>query len=57
MPLQTLEPQQEAAIDIRRLRDEQIKDSIGRVIPTEVTSGQANWSQRGSQQLIGRVGR
>ncbi|MCI0485378.1 MAG: hypothetical protein L0229_02145, partial [Blastocatellia bacterium] len=36
LPIQLLAPQQEVAIDIRRLRDEEIKDSTGRLIPKEV---------------------
>jgi hypothetical protein len=55
LPLQVLDPQQEVAVDIRQLRDAQVKDSIGRVIPMEVTHGQATWSERGRQALIGRV--
>lgn len=55
LPIQILDPQQEAAIDIRQLRDSQTPDSIDRVIPKEVTSGQANWHEHGPQALIGRL--
>lgn len=55
LPMQNLAPQQEAAIDIRQLRDSQTPDGSGRVIPLTVTSGQANWSEHGQQALIGRT--
>jgi hypothetical protein len=55
LPIQILDPQQEAAINIRQLRDSQTSDSIDRVIPKELTSGQANWHEHGPQALIGRL--
>jgi hypothetical protein len=55
LPIQILDPHQEAAIDIRQLRDSQTPDSIDRVIPKEVASGQANWHEHGPQALIGRL--
>ncbi|MGH9898667.1 MAG: hypothetical protein ACRD4L_07450, partial [Pyrinomonadaceae bacterium] len=55
MPIQELAPQQEVAIDIRKLRDTKTPDSTGRVIPKEVTSGQATWREHGPQPLIGRA--
>ena len=54
LPLKVLEAQQEVAVDIRQLRDAQVKDSIGRVIALEATHGQARWSERG-RALIGRL--
>jgi hypothetical protein len=55
LPIQILDPGQEVTIDIRRLRDTRTPDSIGRVIPREVTSGQATWHEHGPQALIGRL--
>jgi hypothetical protein len=55
MPIQMLAPQQEADINVRALRDGQVKDSIGRVIPLSVTSGRAGWHEHGAQPLIGRA--
>lgn len=55
LPMQEVGSHQQASINIRELRDEQVKDSIGRVIPLEVRSGQATWSERGPQALIGRL--
>jgi hypothetical protein len=55
LPIQELAPQQEVAIDIRKLRDTQEEDSTGRVIPNEVSRGQATWYEHGEQALIGRM--
>ncbi|MGH9899944.1 MAG: hypothetical protein ACRD4L_13955, partial [Pyrinomonadaceae bacterium] len=55
LPLQVVAPQQEVAIDIRRLRDNQTPDSIRRVIPKEVSSGQVTWRKFGPQVLTGRL--
>jgi hypothetical protein len=48
-------PQQEIDVNVRALRDGQVKDRIGRVIPLSVTSGHASWHERGPQPLIGRA--
>jgi hypothetical protein len=40
--------------DLRKLRDEQVPDSHGRVIPLDVSSGQVHWSANGSGMMIGR---
>jgi hypothetical protein len=37
-------PHQTVEIDIKRLRDEQVPDVDGRIIPAEVSSGQLMWS-------------
>jgi len=55
LPMQELEPQQEVAVDVGQLRNSQTKDSIGRVIPKDVMSGQATWIEHGPQALIGRA--
>ena len=45
------------AVDIRRLRDEQIADEAGRLIGKAVGRGQVMWSARGKEilTLIGRA--
>jgi hypothetical protein len=61
LPLQLLAPQQEAAIDIRALRDGQTPDSIGRTLPPDLQKGSARWHEHGAdemnaaQGLIGRL--
>jgi hypothetical protein len=55
LPIQALAPQQEAAIDVRQLRDRQTADSIGRVLPKELIRGQAIWIEHGAQALTGRA--
>ncbi|MGH9762022.1 MAG: putative Ig domain-containing protein, partial [Blastocatellia bacterium] len=55
LPVGRLAPQQEAAIDIRALRDKQVHDSTGRTIPSDVTNGLARWLQDDLQPLTGRL--
>lgn len=55
LPVRVVAPQQQAAIDVRKLRDGQIPDSLGRVIPLEVTRGQTTWNEHSQQALVGRV--
>lgn len=55
-PLQLTEAGQTLAVDIRRLRDEQIADNHGNVIPLHITEGQVEWYGRGPLgQFIGRL--
>jgi len=55
-PVQMVEAGQTLAIDIRKLRDEQVKDSHDRVIPLNVTKGQIVWYGRGTLgQFVGRL--
>ena len=55
--LVTIEGGQTIAVDIRRLRDEQVGDEAGRLIPVEASRGQVLWSVRGKENLtlIGRA--
>ena len=54
--MRTVDPGETAAIDIRKLRDEQMPDVNGNKLPLDVTVGQINWRTRnGSPRLIGRV--
>lgn len=55
LPLQVIAPQQEIAIDIRRLRDGKIPDSLDRLLPENVSVGRAIWFESGAQALIGRL--
>jgi hypothetical protein len=54
--MKTVEAGDTAMINIRKLRDEQIRDVNGRKLPRNLTAGQINWRARGgSARLIGRV--
>jgi len=55
LPVKHLEPQQEASVDIRALRDGQVKDSIQRTIPLNVTTGLVRWFENSPQPLTGRL--
>jgi len=55
--IQTVAPGQTQAIDLRKLRDEQVPDAYGRTLPRAASDGQVHWSTRGRapQPLIGRA--
>jgi hypothetical protein len=54
--MKTLKGGETTAIDIRKLRDQQIEDVNGHRLPPGVTAGQINWRTRnGERRLIGRV--
>jgi len=54
--LQRIEAGQTGTVDIRKLRDDQVKDVLGNVIPLNVTSGQLAWYGRANKgQFIGRL--
>jgi hypothetical protein len=55
LSIKMMAPQQEIDVNVRALRDGQVKDSVSRVIPLSVTSGHASWHERGPQPLIGRA--
>jgi hypothetical protein len=56
LPLQLVEAGQTMEIDIKKLRDDQVKDSSGNVIPLTVTSGQLSWYPRAKKgDFIGRL--
>lgn len=44
-----------AAIDIRKLRDDGVKDWQGHVLPPKITTGQVQWQRNSGPFLIGRV--
>jgi hypothetical protein len=52
--MKQLEAGQTVTYDLRKLRDEQVPDNHGRLIPLDVSSGQVHWSANGSGMLIGR---
>ena len=53
---QTLAPGETAVFDFRKIRDEQIPDSSGKLLPKDLTVAQIRWSMIGSGQtrMIGR---
>ncbi|MDX1998298.1 MAG: hypothetical protein SF066_11315 [Thermoanaerobaculia bacterium] len=55
--LATLDPHESRTIDLTELRDRQIPDLYGRVLPRRLAAGKALWSMRGEEQhaLIGRI--
>src|SRR6266404_4220462 len=56
LPVQSVEAGQTAELDIRKLRDDQIKDGSGNVIPLNVASGQLSWYPRAKKgDFIGRL--
>lgn len=50
-----LAPYQTVALDIRKLRDEQIEDIRGKMMPVDITSGQIIWYEQTQESLIGRA--
>lgn len=54
--LQTLAPGQTYLLDVKKVRDAQQKDAVGKVIPADASSGHVAWSMRGGHNkvLIGR---
>jgi hypothetical protein len=56
LPLQQMEAGQTVEIDIKKLRDNQVKDVLGNVIPLTVTGGQLDWYGRAKKgEFIGRL--
>ena len=55
--LKTVEAGQTVALDVRALRDGQVPDAQGRVIPPDASAGQVHWSVRGerTKAFIGRA--
>ena len=55
--VKTVEAGQTVALDVRKIRDEQIPDERGRPMPPGATRGQIHWSARSADHLplIGRV--
>jgi hypothetical protein len=55
--LKTVAPHQTAVLDIRALRDGQVKDEHNQTIPPDATHGQVQWSIEGPENLtlIGRA--
>jgi len=56
LPLQEMDAGQTVEVDIKKLRDDQVKDVLGNVIPLTVTGGQLDWNVRANKgQFIGRL--
>ena len=54
--LQRMDAGQTVDVDIKKLRDDQVKDVLGNVIPLNVTGGQLAWYGRATKgQFIGRL--
>ncbi|HMQ03780.1 MAG TPA: hypothetical protein PKD26_07680 [Pyrinomonadaceae bacterium] len=47
-----IKPNQTAAVDFRELRDSQTPDSMGRVIPLSLSTGQIAWSVKGGENKV-----
>ncbi|HXI25834.1 MAG TPA: Ig-like domain-containing protein [Pyrinomonadaceae bacterium] len=52
--MKTLGGGETVSYDVRTIRDQQIPDSRGRVIPLNISSGQVHWSANGDGMMIGR---
>ncbi len=54
--VRSIEAGQTVSYDLRKLRDLQVPDAQGRVIPLDASSGQVHWSKTGNEtgMLIGR---
>lgn len=50
--LKTVQPNQTAVIDLRALRDSQVRDEHGHTIPGDKSSGQVIWSVEGGENLV-----
>ncbi len=56
IPLQQMEAGQTIEVDLKKLRDDQVKDILGNVIPMNVTGGQLAWYGRPNKgDFIGRL--
>jgi len=55
--IKEIEPGQTMAIDVRRLRDEQVPDGFGNTIPSNARSGQVRWTIKSTTKyaMIGRA--
>lgn len=55
--IKTIAPHQTVALDMRQVKEQQLKDEKGNTLPTDAVEGQVFWSGRGKQNLvlIGRV--
>lgn len=55
--IKEIEPGQTIAVDIRRLRDEQVPDAFGVTIPSDAQSGQVTWTIKSTTKhaMIGRA--
>ena len=56
LPVLLADAGQTVSIDLKKLRDDQVKDGAGQVLPLNVSKGQLEWHSRGVQgQFIGRL--
>jgi len=56
IPLQEMDAGQTVEVDIKKLRDDQVPDVLGHLIPLSVTGGQLDWGPRAHRgEFIGRL--
>ena len=56
LPLQQMDAGQTVEIDLKGLRDAQLRDVVGNLIPLNITGGQLDWAGRaGKGEFIGRL--
>jgi hypothetical protein len=56
LPLQQMDAGQTAEVDLKKVRDDQVPDVLGNVIPLTVTGGQLAWYGRANKgEFIGRL--
>jgi hypothetical protein len=53
--LKEIKPGETLAIDIRKLRDDQVKDENGQTLPTDLLTGHINWRIHDGAQIVGRT--
>ncbi len=53
--LNEIKPGETLAIDIRKLRDDQVKDQNGNTLPTDLLTGHINWRIHDGAQVVGRT--
>lgn len=50
-----LDPGKSASFDLRRLRDEQVPDVFGKLLPLDLEGGQFQWLHRTGPKMVGRM--
>jgi hypothetical protein len=53
--LNEIQPGETLAIDIRKLRDDQVKDQNGQMLPKDLLTGHINWRIHDGAQIVGRT--
>lgn len=50
-----IEPGKTVAIDVRKLRDQQVPDAFGKLLPLDLESGQFQWLRIAGPKMVGRM--